>query len=164
METEKGNQAVEHSEIVAAVDHNVHHPKGWWNWRVLMNGKQMNSWDLAGRLADIHFPVFIVGMSWGLYGYDNSFVSPMLSLPHFVARYQGSGTAFTALNLNLLISVPLVGAALGSFASVPLQYRLGRKWSFLVAYVLFCIPGSVLQLCAPNMATFVCGRFWNSMF
>ncbi|EXJ76588.1 uncharacterized protein A1O5_01096 [Cladophialophora psammophila CBS 110553] len=101
-------------------------------------------------------------MSWGLYGYDNSFVSPLLSLPHFVARYQGSGTAFTAFNLNLLISVPLIGAALGSYASVPIQLRIGRKWSLVVAYSLFSIPGSILQLFAPNMAAFVIGRTWNN--
>jgi MFS family permease len=57
--------------------------------------------------------------------------------------------------------VPLVGAAIGTFIAPPVMERTGRKKTFLIAYFLFCTPGSFLQLFAPNIAALVCGRFWN---
>lgn len=35
--------------------------------------------------------VVIVGLAMGLFGYDNAFASPLVSLPLFVERYQGPG-------------------------------------------------------------------------
>lgn len=61
----------------------------------------------------------------------------------------------------MVICIPLVGAAFGAFAAIPLQKRLGRKGTFLAAYTLLCIPGSILQLVAPNLAAMILGRFWN---
>ena len=154
---------VSHEETLAAREHNISSPQNWRNKHVLSNCEsQCCSHESCFRCSYSFGSVAIVGMSWGLYGYDNSFVSPLLSLPHFVAKYQGSDSAFTALNLNLLVSVPLIGAALGSYLSVPIQQKIGRKWALIVAYSLFSIPGSILQLFAPNMAAFVIGRSWNS--
>lgn len=120
----------------------IEHPTGWATWRLLLN-------------------VIIIGLSVGLFGYDNTFAAPLVALPLFVAKYQGVGIAFTARNLNLIITVPLVGAALGTFVATPLLRYLGRKRAFLVAYFLLCTPGSFLQLFAPNLAALVVGRFWN---
>ncbi|KAK4942049.1 hypothetical protein LTR10_018085 [Elasticomyces elasticus] len=47
-------------------------PKDWWNFRVAYN--------LIG-----------IGFAMGLFGYDNAFTSPLVSLPLFVAKYQGPG-------------------------------------------------------------------------
>lgn len=44
---------------------------------------------------------------------------------------------------------------------IPLQKTLGRKWSCLIAYAFFSVPGSFLQLFAPKLAALVIGRFWN---
>ncbi|KIW18444.1 hypothetical protein PV08_02732 [Exophiala spinifera] len=120
----------------------IEHPKGWANWRVLLNG-------------------IIIGLSVGLFGYDNSFAAPLVALPLFITKYQGAGIAFTARNLDLVITVPLVGAALGTFVATPLMRYLGRKKAFLVAYFLLCVPGSFLQLFAPDLGALVVGRFWN---
>ncbi|KAH8802764.1 MFS transporter [Xylogone sp. PMI_703] len=138
---------VEHTtDTLPDVDTLVHGKEKWINWRVLMN-------------------LIIVGLALGLFGYDNAFVSPLVSLPLFVNKYQGPGfggaLVFTAHKLELIIPVPLVGAALGAFAAIPLQKRLGRKRSFLLAYASCCIPGSILQLFAPNLGALVVGRFWN---
>ncbi|KIX03489.1 uncharacterized protein Z518_07042 [Rhinocladiella mackenziei CBS 650.93] len=133
-----------HSDHVEELHHDVSQSKGWLTWRVAAN-------------------ILVVGFSWGLYGYDSSFVSPVLSLPLFIQKYQDHGTAFTATNLNLLVSVPLIGAAIGSFASIWMQSRMGRKRSLLSAYIFCCVPGSILQLFAPDMAAMVCGRIWNNM-
>ncbi|KAK8930436.1 High-affinity glucose transporter HXT2 [Metarhizium anisopliae] len=85
---------------------------GWWNWRVIAN-------------------LVIVGLAMGLFGYDNAFASPLVSLPLFVERYQGPGfqgaLVFSARNLSLIICIPLVGAACGALAAIPVQKHLGRK-------------------------------------
>lgn len=123
----------------------VNHPPSWANWRLILN-------------------TIIIGCSFGLFGYDNNFAAPLAALPLFIAKYQGAGLAFTARNLNLVISVPLVGAATGTFVAAPLMKYVGRKKTFLIAYFLFCTPGSILQLFAPNIAALVIGRFWNCEF
>ncbi|KIW24878.1 uncharacterized protein PV07_10565 [Cladophialophora immunda] len=131
-------------EAAGALDNDAYARQRWWNWRIAAN-------------------VTIIGMSWGLFGYDNSFLSSEMALQLFVKKYQGHGTTFTAVNLNVLTAVPMTGAALGSFISAPLQRKIGRKRTFLTAYMFFCIPGSLLQLFSPNMAAFVIGRIWNNL-
>lgn len=66
-----------------------------------------------------------------------------------------------AKNLDLLVPVPLVGAAIGTFAASFAMKKFGRKRTLIASYVFLCIPGSFLQLFAPDMAAMVVGRFWN---
>jgi hypothetical protein len=40
-------------------------------------------------------PVVIIGLSMGLYGYDNNFAAPLVQLPLFIEKYQGPGLTFT---------------------------------------------------------------------
>ncbi|OIW22790.1 MFS transporter [Coniochaeta ligniaria NRRL 30616] len=101
-----------------------------------------------------------------LFGYDNAVTAPLVSLPLFVEKFHGPGykgnLAFTANELDLLICVPLIGAVMGAFVGVPLQRWLGRQKTMLVAYVFFSVPGSFLQLFAPDMAAMIVGRLWNN--
>lgn len=39
--------------------------------------------------------VVIIGLSMGLYGYDNNFAAPLVQLPLFIQKYQGPGLTFT---------------------------------------------------------------------
>ncbi|KAK5207887.1 hypothetical protein LTR72_007495 [Exophiala xenobiotica] len=89
------------------LDSTIHHPKGWWSWRLVAS-------------------MVTVGLSMGLFGYDNSFAAPLVALPLFIAKYQGSGVSFTARNLDLMVPVPLVGAAMGVFIAAPVMERLGH--------------------------------------
>ncbi|KIW85635.1 hypothetical protein Z517_01027 [Fonsecaea pedrosoi CBS 271.37] len=130
------------TQDATVVDRNIHHPTGWWNWRIVLS-------------------MIIVGLSMGLYGYDNSFVSPLMSLPLMIEKYQGYGVAFTAHNLDVLVTVPLVGAAMGTFLATPAMKYFGRKKTFIGAYFLLCTPGSFLQLFSPNISSMTVGRFWN---
>ena len=63
--------------------------------------------------------------------------------------------------MDLLVSLPIVGGAIGALLAAPLQKQIGRKRSLLVAYAVFSVPGSILQLFSPNKAAFIVGRFWN---
>ena len=46
--------------------------------------------------------VIIVGLSLGLYGYDNSFAAPLMQLPFFIENYQGLAISFTVSNFPSL--------------------------------------------------------------
>ncbi|EJT97376.1 MFS general substrate transporter [Dacryopinax primogenitus] len=115
--SEDGHVVEESSKV--DVGKQLHHPKNWLNLRVIVNA-------------------VIIGLSLGLYGYDNVFVGPLVTLPLFVLKCQGPGVdglpVFDARNLTLMVTVPLVGAALGSFGVVPIQGPIGRKGAFLAAY------------------------------
>ncbi|EHK21557.1 uncharacterized protein TRIVIDRAFT_91290 [Trichoderma virens Gv29-8] len=99
-----------------------------------------------------------------LFGYDDKVISPVAATEYFVKKFQGhpnpaSGKfALTARNQDLVFSVPLVGSVVGGLATTPLSSRFGRKWTLLGSYC-FSFLGSFLQLFAPNLATFVIGRF-----
>ncbi|CAI6088080.1 unnamed protein product [Clonostachys chloroleuca] len=138
------------AEHVSEPEHDINNTKGWLTWSAFCY-------------------MVIIGLSMGLYGYDNNFAAPLVQLPLFIQKYQGPGLTFTlsdmlprqARNLNLLTPVPLVGAAIGTFIAPAGMRRLGRKKTMIAAYSLLCTPGSFLQLFAPNMAALVVGRFWN---
>jgi hypothetical protein len=38
----------------------------------------------------------------GLFGYDNSFAAPLVALPLFIAKYQGSGVSFTVWTQTMI--------------------------------------------------------------
>lgn len=80
-----------------------------------------------------------------LSGYDNAFTSPLVSLPLFVAKYQGPGYTGTY-----------------AFTVRSPSNHLGRQKIMLVAYAFCTVLGSFLQLFAPNMAAMIVGRLWNS--
>lgn len=101
-----------------------------------------------------------------LFGYDDKVISPVVALSAYVEKFQGinpvtGGLVLTARNQSLVFSVPLVGSILGGLAASPLNFRFGRKWPLMGAYI-FSLGGGFLQVFAPNMATFVVGRFWNA--
>ncbi|KAK7702694.1 hypothetical protein SLS57_011245 [Botryosphaeria dothidea] len=101
-----------------------------------------------------------------LFGFDDKVISPIIALEPFVDKYQGVNSTtgalvFTARNQNLLLAVPLVGSILGALAAYPLNNKFGRKWPLVGAYFI-SIGGCFLQLFAPNLASFIIGRFWNA--
>lgn len=55
----------------------------------------LESMDWLELLIEHHEPVIILGLSLGLYGYDNNFAAPLMQLPLFIEKYQGLGLTFT---------------------------------------------------------------------
>ena len=89
----------------------------------------------------------------------------LTTVPFQVEKYQGINPrtgkyVFTARNQDLLFSLPLVGSVFGALIAPPLNFRHGRKLTLIGSYFM-SIGGVFLQLFAPNLATFVIGRFWN---
>jgi hypothetical protein len=88
------------------------------------------------------YSVIVAGASAAGFGYENAIIGPLAALPEFVLRYQEgmkdpalalrSGgltsleTVLSAVNQNLLFSIPLVGTIVGAVLASPLQHHLGR--------------------------------------
>ncbi|QRD84291.1 permease of the major facilitator superfamily [Aspergillus flavus] len=109
----------------------------------------------------------VFGAASFLFGFDDKIISPVAALHPFVERYQGPNPrtgryTLTAHNQNIVFSVPLVGSILGGLAASPMNFRFGRKWPVLMAYVI-SISGGLLQVFAPSLAAFVAGRFINGI-
>ncbi|BFZ56004.1 hypothetical protein PYCC9005_003046 [Savitreella phatthalungensis] len=101
------------------------------------------------------------------YGYDDKVISPIAAIPQFVERYQGRDRAtgelvLSARHQNLVFSLPLVGAIIGAIMTTPLNKKFGRRIPLAASYI-FSLGGGFLQLFAPNLAAFVCGRFLNAI-
>ncbi|KEF54741.1 uncharacterized protein A1O9_09183 [Exophiala aquamarina CBS 119918] len=100
-------------------------------------------------------------------GFDMSIVGPLLSLPMFAEKYQGNPGPLTGKgvliplqtkNLNLIVTVPIVGAIIASFGAPPMQKAVGRRKTLLWAQFCVCLPSALLQLFAPNLGVLVAGR------
>ena len=77
----------------------IHHPTGWWNWKVVAYSKLTHSLRASkGVVAEKYTysgAVIIIGLSLGLFGYDNNFAAPLMQLPYFILKYQGLAISFT---------------------------------------------------------------------
>lgn len=57
-----------------------------------------------------------------------------------------------------MVSVLTLGAMVGAFLNGPIADRISRRWSILLANVIFLI-GSIIQAAAVNIAMIFIGRF-----
>jgi MFS family permease len=75
-----------------------------------------------------------------------------IGLPFFIEHFQGPSQTpvimFTPQNINLTVTVAIVGSTVAPLISPFLQKRFGRKKTILIAYGGFCVPASLLQLFA----------------
>ncbi len=100
---------VNHADETRDLDDVVHGKEKWWNWRVLMNCKPSNFW--VSVVTNNCRKVIIVGLSLGLFGYDNAFASPLVSLPLFVEKYQGPGFD-GSLVFTVILSHPVIDVSI----------------------------------------------------
>ncbi|KAN0066749.1 General substrate transporter [Elaphomyces granulatus] len=137
---------------------------------VTEEGKTVISRDVAPDKGAVNILLLVACVAFGsasfLFGYDDKVISPVAALDAFVSKFQGPNPVtgqfvLTARNQNLVFSVPLVGSIIGGLAASPLNNHFGRKWPLIGAYV-FSLGGGFMQTFAPNLATFVIGRFWNA--
>jgi MFS family permease len=94
-----------------------------------------------------------------LFGYDQGVISVTLVMDHFLNRFpQVSETASGAGFWKGLMTAMLeLGALIGALFAGYLADRISRKYSIVVATVIFTI-GSILQTAAMNYAMLTTGR------
>jgi hypothetical protein len=91
----------QHEHVSSEVNEDtIRNPKGWFNFRLsgYCRFKRLiihSSW----YLLMMETLVIIIGLSMGLYGYDNNFAAPLVQLPLFIEKYQGPGLTFTVRSI-----------------------------------------------------------------
>ncbi|KAN0065516.1 hypothetical protein ACQY0O_001353 [Thecaphora frezii] len=119
-------------------------------------------WNLS-----VFITLVTISLSGATYGLENALMSPLAAMPDFVRHFQGLNQdtgdyTFTASHQSMIFSIPLIGTIIGAVVSSPLQNKFGRKWPLCCAYIA-SIPATQVQLWAPNLASFIFGRFLNGL-
>ncbi|KAK4944930.1 hypothetical protein LTR10_015849 [Elasticomyces elasticus] len=92
-----------------------------------------------------------------LFAYDTGIVGGVLTLPSFERDLRYTKAEKTQVNSNC-VSILQAGAFFGCFAIWPLTARLGRRWGFIIASVVFCI-GAIMQVVnTHSIGVFYAGR------
>jgi MFS family permease len=92
-----------------------------------------------------------------LFGYDQGVVSVILVMPQFLDRFPevGEGGGFYK---GLMTAMIEAGALIGALNQGWIADKLSRKYSIVVAVVIFVV-GSVLQTSAADYAMLTFARF-----
>ncbi|KAI9148958.1 Sugar transport protein MST8 [Paramyrothecium foliicola] len=85
-----------------------------------------------------------------LFGYDQGVISGILVMSDFLAN--------DATLQGWMVAVLTLGAMFGALVNGPIADRLSRRWSILVANIVFLV-GSIIQAAAVNTAMIFVGRF-----
>ncbi|KAJ5713790.1 uncharacterized protein N7483_010971 [Penicillium malachiteum] len=91
-----------------------------------------------------------------LFGYDQGVISGVLVMHNFAAHFPK--LASDAGLQGWVVSIMTLGAMCGAFINGPISDRLSRRWSILLANIIFLI-GSVIQCSAQNLSMLFVGRF-----
>ena len=92
-----------------------------------------------------------------LFAYDTGIVGGVLTLGSFQNDFRYTKGEKTQVNSNC-VSILQGGAFFGCFFIWPLTTRLGRRWGFVIASVVFCI-GCVMQIVnSHSLGLFYAGR------
>ncbi|PYI00563.1 sugar transporter [Aspergillus sclerotiicarbonarius CBS 121057] len=91
-----------------------------------------------------------------LYGYDQGVISGVLVMTSFGKEFPS--LAHNSTLQGWMVSVLTLGAMFGALANGPIADRLSRRWSILLANIIFLI-GSILQAASVNVPMIFVARF-----
>lgn len=94
---------------------------------------------------------FLAALAGLLFGLDMGVIAG--ALPFLAKEF-----ALSSHQQEMVVSIMMLGAALGALCSGPLCTRIGRKKTLLIGSVLFVV-GSIGCALAPDLSTLVISRF-----
>ncbi|KAE9398530.1 MFS monosaccharide transporter [Gymnopus androsaceus JB14] len=103
-----------------------------------------------------------------LYGYDTGIISGIVAMDDWLKTFgyaTGDPTkpyAITTSTDSLVVSILSAGTFFGALASAPLSDFLGRRWSLVVACLLFSI-GVAMQTASTAIPLFATGRVFAGL-
>ncbi|ORX53198.1 general substrate transporter [Hesseltinella vesiculosa] len=118
--------------------------------------KQPGSPSVFKRLSEnpiLLMVAFFSSIGGFLFGYDQGVISSIQEMESFRARFP-----MTSTENGLVVSILELGAWLGSYFIGAIADKISRKYSILVALVIFLI-GSALQTGAQQVLHLILGRF-----
>ncbi|KAH9996121.1 sugar transporter [Xylariaceae sp. FL0662B] len=99
---------------------------------------------------------FFASIGGVLFGYDQGVISGVLVMSNFAKTFPLLSS--DAVLQGWMVSVLTLGAMFGALSNGPIADRYSRRWSLLIASVVFNI-GSILQCAAYNIPMIFIGRF-----
>ncbi|KAH7001016.1 sugar transporter [Ilyonectria destructans] len=91
-----------------------------------------------------------------LFGYDQGVISGVLVMNNFAKQFPLLANDDTLQ--GWMVAVLTLGAMFGALANGPIADRLSRRWSILLANIIFLI-GSIIQAASINIPMIFIGRF-----
>ncbi|KAF7550240.1 hypothetical protein G7Z17_g5846 [Cylindrodendrum hubeiense] len=91
-----------------------------------------------------------------LFGYDQGVISGVLVMNNFAKQFPLLASDETLQ--GWMVAVLTLGAMFGALINGPIADRLSRRWSILLANIIFLI-GSIIQAAAVNIPMIFVGRF-----
>ncbi|KAH7122057.1 sugar transporter [Dactylonectria estremocensis] len=91
-----------------------------------------------------------------LFGYDQGVISGVLVMNNFAKQFPLLASDDTLQ--GWMVAVLTLGAMFGALANGPIADRLSRRWSILLANIIFLI-GSIIQAASVNIPMMFVGRF-----
>ncbi|KAF4628363.1 hypothetical protein G7Y89_g9789 [Cudoniella acicularis] len=95
-----------------------------------------------------------------LFGYDQGVISGVLVMNNFGKQFPL--LANDATLQGWMVAVLTLGAMFGALVNGPIADRISRRWSLLLANVVFLI-GSIIQAAAVNIPMIFVGRFFAGL-
>ncbi|KAL8920659.1 MAG: hypothetical protein Q9208_006141 [Pyrenodesmia sp. 3 TL-2023] len=134
----------------------VHHAEAVWSERAPYGPTGFQGLFISYYAALCAAFAAIGGM---VFGYDQGVVSVILVMPQFLSRFTrvsatASGAGFWK---GLLTAMIELGALLGALNQGWIADKMSRKYSIVVAVVIFTV-GSILQTASMDYATLIVGR------
>lgn len=134
----------------------VHHSEAVWDHRATYGPTGFRGVYINSYAASCAAFAAIGGM---VFGYDQGVVSIILVMPQFLARFpqvseKAAGAGFAK---GLLTAMIELGALIGAFNQGWLADKISRKYSIVVAVIIFTV-GSILQTAAVDYAMLVVAR------
>ncbi|OAA62012.1 quinate permease [Niveomyces insectorum RCEF 264] len=90
-----------------------------------------------------------------LFAYDTGIIGGILTLPSFAADFHTKGNTSVASNSTSLLQA---GAFFSCFFIYPFTARYGRRWSIVLASVVFCIGGIMQVVDSHSLGVFYAAR------
>ncbi|KAH7133039.1 general substrate transporter [Dactylonectria estremocensis] len=112
-------------------------------------------WWRVPHLLWLNLKMTVPMMTGYLIGFDSSMLNGIQAVPHWVQDFNNP----TGSYLGLLVTMQTIGAIVALPFAPFLTDRLGRRHPIALGSAI-CLLGTALQGGAPNVATFVAGRFF----
>ncbi|AOA61207.1 Plasma membrane low glucose sensor [Komagataella phaffii CBS 7435] len=110
---------------------------------------------------------FLVGLTAAvggfLYGYDTGVINSLLEMNYFKSKFASNEARFTAVETSIMTASLSLGAFCGALSAPLTSDSWGRRWSIIIATLIFFNIGTIIQTVAYNIAMIAMGRFISGL-
>jgi MFS transporter, SP family, sugar:H+ symporter len=98
-----------------------------------------------------------------LFGYDTGTISGILAMKHWLLLFADNGTALTAAQDSLIVSILSAGTFFGALFAAPFADLIGRRFGLMAGAGIVFNLGVILQTASTERSMFIAGRFFAGL-